>query len=466
MKEFSCVMRSFVRLVAGVFLTLSGAIAYAQNAPPNFVIIVADDMSWDDAGVYGHPNIQTPNIDRLAEEGLRFEFAFLTTSSCSPSRSSVLTGRYPHATHAGELHLPLPADQLVLTELLRDRGYYTASAGKWHLGDPTRAKFDSILGGSPSGCEQWVQALEDRPKDAPFCLWLAALDPHRPYKEGVIPQPHTRDDAVVPPFLPDNAETRTDLALYYDEISRMDRYIGEVLDELERQEIADNTCVIFMSDNGRPFPRCKTTLYDSGIRTPFIVRFPGVTQPGTVCTSLISAVDLAPTIVELADASPSELHQGRSFAALLGDPKRETRKHAFAEHNWHDFAARERAVRSKTHLYIRNEYPDLPGTPPADAVRSITYQAMVSEYAKGRLPADQSTTFVAPRPGEELYDTEKDPHSLHNLANDEDHAEVLRELRDALDAWKVETEDTPREVRRPDEFDRTTGDRLEATAQH
>jgi len=454
-------MQTFTRRLAIVLVSLFGFTVLAQDASPNFVVIVADDMAWNDAGAYGHPYIQTPNIDRLAKEGLRFESAFLTTSSCSPSRSSILTGRYPHATHAGELHQHLPADQVVLTELLRDRGYHTAAAGKWHLGDATRSKFDSILAGRPSGCELWVKALEDRPRDKPFFLWLAAFDPHRPYKEDTIPRPHAPNDAVVPPFLPDSSETRTDLALYYDEISRMDGYVGEVLAELERQGVAENTCVAFLSDNGRPFPRCKTTLYDSGIRTPFIVRYPGVTQPGSVSTRLISSVDLAPTIVELADASSTSRHQGKSFAALLSNPDSEFRTNVFAEHNWHDYSARERAVRSSRYLYIRNEYPDLPGTPPADAVRSMTYESMVSEHAEGRLAAEHSATFTVPRSREELYDTETDPHSLRNLADDEKYADTLEELREALDRWKVETKDEAPAVRRPDEFDRTTGKRLD-----
>lgn len=141
------------RAIAAIVMALANA-ASAQDAPPNFIVFVADDMAWNDAGAYGHPNIQTPHIDRLAQDGMRFDRAFLTTSSCSPSRCSILTGRYPHATGAGALHLPLPASQVILTGPLRERGYYTAAAGKWHLGDPTRPKFDDVLAGGPSGCEE------------------------------------------------------------------------------------------------------------------------------------------------------------------------------------------------------------------------------------------------------------------------------------------------------------------------
>ncbi len=135
-------------------------------------------------------------------------------------------------------------------------------------------------GAVQSGCDQWVPVLRDRPRDKPFFLWLAALDPHRDYQPGTIPEPHRPEDVVVPPYLPDVPEVRKDLALYYDEIGRLDHHVGEVLAELDRQGVAGETLVLFLSDNGRPFPRCKTTLYDSGIRTPFIVRWPGHIRPG------------------------------------------------------------------------------------------------------------------------------------------------------------------------------------------
>ena len=449
-------MRIFIPILLTLALTLP---TFAQS--PNFIVIIADDMAWDDAGAYGHPHIQTPHIDRLAREGMRFDRAFLTTSSCSPSRASILTGRYPHSTDAGELHLPLPAEQRVITESLRTKNYYTASAGKWHLGNATKPEFDRIYGGRPSGCEMWVQALQDRPKDQPFFLWLAAFDPHRAYQPNTIPKPHTPDDVILPPYTPDLPGVREDFALYYDEISRMDSYIGQVLGELDAQGVADNTFIVFMSDNGRPFPRAKTTLYDSGIRTPFIVRYPKHVKPGTTTDSIVSSVDLTPTILELAGADPLPTQQGKSFVGVLATPSVAHREYAFAEHNWHDFSARERSARSANFLYIRNDYHDLPGTPPADAVRSPTYQAMIAAHKRGELPPEQQGTFITPRPAEELYDVRTDPFQLNNLADTPEHAATLTQHRAALDAWSRETNDTAPAERRPDEFHRTTGERLE-----
>ena len=222
---------------------------------PNLVVIIADDMAWDDCGAYGHNRIRTPNIDRLAKEGMRFDRAFLTCSSCSPSRCSILTGRYPHATGAGELHLPLPGDQTLFAKALKDSGYFTASLGKWHLGPNVKDQFDVVKeGGNPAGYGHWLTTIESRPKDKPFFFWLATTDPHRPYQKGTIDRPHADDDVMVPPFLPDVSATRGDLAMYYDEIGRLDDYVGRVMKLLEEQGVADDTLVLFMSDNGRPFP--------------------------------------------------------------------------------------------------------------------------------------------------------------------------------------------------------------------
>jgi N-sulfoglucosamine sulfohydrolase len=442
-----------------VFLLIgTAATVSAQTAKrPNFIVIIADDVSWDDLGCYGHPHIRTPNLDRMAKKGTRFTQAFLTTSSCSPSRCSILTGRYPHNTGAGELHQPLPKEQVLLSSLLRQAGYYTASAGKWHLGKAAEAQFDLVTGGGPSGCENWVKVLKDRPRDRPFFLWLAAIDAHRPYPGNAIEQPHTTKDVVVPPFLPDNDETRKDLALYYDEITRLDGFVGQVMAELERQGVADNTVVIFLADNGRPFPRCKTTLYDSGIRTPFLVQWPRQIKAGTVCDGLISSIDMAPTLLKLAGAKQSPTFQGKSFAKMLTDPSARIRDTIFAEHNWHDYQAHERAVRSEKYLYIRNAFPQLPGTPPADAVRSPTYKSMLQLEAQGKLPPEQRGCFVTPRPAEELYDVRADPHCLKNLAGGGAHGEVLQTMRQALDRWIEETKDRVPEKPTPDKFDRTTG---------
>lgn len=446
---------------------------------PNVILFIADDLNHDDCGFCGHPTIRTPHLDRLASESLRFDRAFVTAASCSPSRASLLTGKYPHSTGAEELHWPLPP-QRTLAQALRQAGYYTAAAGKWHLGDPARAHFDLVKEAdtrgfqlptgagaattkmvarddNASGCRDWVPTLRDRPRDRPFFLWLASLDPHRGYEKNIIERPHRPEDVVVPPTLPDTPEVREDLASYYDEITRLDAFVGDVLHELDRQGEADRTIVLFVSDNGRPFPRDKTSLYDGGIRTPLLVRWPGHVAPGGRSAALVSTVDLAPTLLELVGLPAVPEMQGRSFAPVLRDPAARVRDAIFAERNWHDYAARGRAVRTDRFKYIANEDHDRALTPPADGVRAPSYPAMRRLFAAGKLTPAQSTSFVAPRPAEELYDTWADPHELHDLAGDPSHARTLGDLRGKLDAWRRETGDRPSPRLSPDEFDRDTG---------
>ncbi len=484
MKSLSSPYRSSLLVLVLIGLSLLipqfGEAAEPANRP-NIILLIADDMAWDDCGAYGHKTVRTPNLDKLASEGMRFDRAFLTASSCSPSRSSMITGRYPHSTGAQQLHWPLPANQITFVELLKKSGYWTAAAGKWHLGNDVKNRFDLVkeanpagfrLGHSPgqpapqadasgkSGAGLWVPTLQARPKGKPFFLWLAAFDPHRDYDEGIIPNPHRPADVVVPPYLPDVPETRKDLALYYDEITRLDRYVGDVLAELDRQGERDNTLVLFISDNGRPFPRAKTTLYDSGIKTPWIVRWPKQVKPGSVSNSLVSSVDIAPTFLDLAGVKAGSSFQGKSIAPALKNPRAMIRETVFAERHWHDFDDHARSVRSDRYKYIRNYYPDLPGTPPADAVRSLTFQAMRRLRDAGKLSPQQLGCFLKPRPEEELYDTESDPHELRNLASDPRYAATLNQLRRALAEWQRTTDDRLPDARTPDEFDRETGNPL------
>ncbi|MFN0088595.1 MAG: sulfatase [Blastocatellia bacterium] len=473
-KQIRCV--GFLWLLI-VILLLYGQVIAQSAGRPNVVLIIADDQAWEDSGAYGNKKVRTPNIDRLAREGLRFNRAFVTISSCSPSRSSLITGRYPHNTDAEQLHWPLPAEQVTFVEKLKAAGYWTAASGKWHLGDAVRNRFDLVddpgeagfqtdpktgrmLARDDSGAEGWIPPMRRRAKDKPFFLWLAALDPHRDYVANSIPNPHRAKDVIVPPYLPDTPEVREEIALYYDEITRLDGNIGKVIAELERQGIAGNTLIIFISDNGRPFPRAKTTLYDSGIRTPLIARWPKTIRGGGVADGLVSSVDIAPTILQLAGVAIPATVQGKSFAATLANPQAKTRDAIYAEKNWHDYEDRARAVRTERFKYIRNDYPDLPLTTSADSGRSPTMDAIRRLRDAGRLTPEQSRIFQTPRPDEELYDVIADPHEFNNLAADPRYATTLAAHRAMLEQWSKDTNDVRPPRRTPDEFDRETGQPL------
>ncbi len=438
---------------------------------PNIILIIADDMSWNDAGAYGHPHIRTPHIDRMAANGMRFDQAFLMTSSCSPSRSSIITGKYPHQTNAEQLHWLLPGDNITFVEKLKSLGYWTAQAGKWHLGPEVEDRFDLVRkGGSEedkqlrsrdgSGCEDWVQTLRDRPEDQPFFLWLAAIDPHRGYQEGIIANPHQPEDAVIPPYMPDEPEVKADFALYYDEIARMDDYIGKVIDELDTQGILEETIILFISDNGRPFPRDKTTLYDGGIKTPWIMYGPGYIPEGAVYPHLVSAVDIAPTFLDFAGIQPPSEMMGKSFQPVIQNTDTIIREMIYAEDHWHDFDDYTRAVRTDRFKYIRNFYPELPNTPPADALRSPTFSMMKKLRDEGTLTEVQQVVFQTPRPEEELYDIVSDPHEMNNLADNPDYHDQLDALRSMMETIRSATQDSLPPIRTPDEYDRETGEKL------
>lgn len=463
-------MNTNINLI-GAGLALAVAMGCLPRSPaderPNVVFIIGDDIGWNDIGCYGNSAVRTPNIDALAAEGIRFGNVFLTASSCSPSRCSIIAGRYPHNTGAAELHTPLPADQIPFPLLLKESGYYCAQGGKWHMGEAPRRAFDELRDGwgkdDPGAEGEWVPLLQTRPKEKPFFMWFASTDAHRGWDDGIFLERHDPSRIQVPAYLADTPATRRDLARYYDEIARLDHYVGLVEKELERQGVAENTIIIFMADNGRPFPRCKTRVYDSGMKTPFIVKWPaGIKHPAKVCSSLLSVIDLAPTLLEWCGVPAGESFQGSSFAPLLEHPEKPFRRFVFSEHNWHDHEALERMVRSKAFLYVVNERPLLPNCGPADSNRSDSQKDLNALAAAGKLTPEQNDSFLAPRPREELFDLAKDPEQFHNVAGNPEYAGALREMRQAMQRWRTETADTTPDHLTPDWYTRFTGLPLDA----
>lgn len=438
-----------------------------STAPPNIIVFIADDVGWSDLACYGNRVVKTPNIDKIAASGIRFTNAFLTISSCSPSRISIITGRYPHSTGAAELHTEPTLNFKTLPSVLKDNGYYTGQAGKWHMGELIKSGFDTTHVGAKvngdGGEAHWTVSLRERDLNKPFFFWFDSYDAHRPWGENEWSGTHAPADVVPPVYLASGDSTKTDLARYYDEIARLDFHIGLVEEELKRQGVLENTIIVVMADNGRPFPRDKTRIYESGIKTPLIIRAPGtMAPPGSICSSLLSSIDITPTLLSLAGISPAPSMQGKSFLSLLENPDQPFRDYVFAEHNWHDYEAHERMVRSKDFLYILNSRPQYPNQGPADAVTSTSFEELKILRDSGMLTAPQSDIFMAPRPMEELFLCKEDTLQLHNLINLVQYQETLNSMRNVLAKWRSETgDDTPSHLT-GDWYDRETGIRIDS----
>lgn len=436
----------------GTLLNATPCVAQDQgDMRPNFVFIIADDISTDDLGCYGNEFVETPNLDRLASEGRVFDRAYLTISSCSPSRCSIITGRYPHNTGAPELHTNLPAEQFRFPAALTKAGYYTARSGKHHGERSNEAFTLTSPGKAPGGMGDWVQILKDRPKDQPFFFWFAAHDAHRSWQTSPEVRTYLPEDVEVPPYLVDEPMTRADLASYYHEVSRVDWILGALTRELESQGIAESTYVVYMADNGRPFPRCKTYLFDSGIRTPLVIWAPTRILPGRT-GALVSSIDLAPTFLELADVEVDARVQGVSLTPILDDSQATVRDYVFAEHNWHVYQNHERLVCDQRWAYIRNAWPERRVLCSESDPTFPSGEALWQAYENDTLKAHQRQVVTVVQPAEQLYDLAADPHQLHNLALDERYAEDLHRLRQVLDQWAAETGDTVPENPTPDRY--------------
>lgn len=448
-----------------VFLLL-GVHIESNAQKPNIVLIIADDVSKSDIGCYGNNFIKTPKIDALAKNGMKFDNAFLTISSCSPSRASIITGRYPHNTGAAELHSPLGDEQVLFPKLLKDAGYYTAQAGKWHIGGDSsepngvpliafdRTGGSKKNGGGESGAKMWVTYLKERPKDKPFFMWFAAHDAHSAYWDKEIDYQYNPDDIKPSKFYVNNAETRKELAGYYNELTRFDSYVGKVVEELKVQNVLDNTIIVIIADNGRGFPRAKFLLNEDGIATPMVIYFPKkIKQEGATCKSLISVIDLAPTFVELAGAKVSPTFQGKSFTKLFSNPTGKFREYVFAEHNWNTHEAYQRMIATSDYMLVVNKRPNIPEKA---AMSGSTGKALIEGKKNNTLTTLQREIFAMPRPEITLFNRLKDPEQLNNLAGKE--KTIVKQLLDILYQWQYETGDTVPEYLKPDRSDKKSTD--------
>lgn len=415
----------------------AGALALAEGAqPPNVLFILSDDHTAADLGCYGNREVTTPNLDRLAAEGARFENCFVASPQCSPNRSAILTGCTPHTTSTSRLHTPLPDWEPTFLEPLKSRGYYAGAFRKVHQG----AAFDRRWDFYGTAKEPFASFFDKLPQGRPFFLHLGFTEPHRPYRRGVFSPPHDAAKVRVPAFLPDLPEVREDLAMYYDFIARLDQQVGEVLSLLRARNLEQNTLVVFTGDNGMPFPRAKGTCYDPGIHVPLLVRFPGRVKPGAVHRDLISHVDFAPTFLELAGRQPAGKMQGRSFLPLLAGGSYSSRDAVYSERNWHDNFDPIRSVRTRRNKLIFNAAPHFPYRPAWDIEDGLAWQA-IWKMRRRDLAYQHRQLFMPTRPILELYDLEKDPGEFHNLATEPSQAAVRAGLERKLSGWMEATLD-------------------------
>lgn len=420
-----------------------------SRRPERVLVITADDLGWKDLSSYGNVQVQTPNIDRLATGGVSFDYAFDVTSSCSPSRATYITGQYPH-THGltGLSHrfpeLALPAGYQTLPALLQEAGFYTALQGKWDVADWAPIVgygYHELLNLIPISffIQDSLTARQfiDEHQAEPFYLELNFMNTHRDVYgnleqvEGfeVDPAGITVPEYWALPEWPAIAEV---VAGYFSQLRFMDSVVGEVLDHLDRLGLTDSTLVIFVSDNGPPFPGNKTSLYDRGTGTPLIFRWPEGLPAGERRDHLCSTVDLTPTILDAVGLRTPADMEGMSIleSARNGDspPRRDA---IFSEMTYHSSYLPIRAIRTRTYKYIRN-YTDRPlglGDAGDDA------------YADDLRALADLPNYLLPRPREELYHLESDPNEQVNLIDDSSHSTALSELRARLDAHMRDTSD-------------------------
>jgi len=444
---------------------------------PNILFAIADDWGWPHAGAYGDPVVKTPSFDRIAKEGVLFDNAYVSSPSCTPSRNAILTGQWHWCLGPGaNLWSTLDPTTPVYTHLLAAAGYHVGSWRKsW---GPGRHKEWKVHPGGKVYRKGFDAFLRARPKGKPFCFWLGASDPHRPYKKGSGKASGMDLDKIkLFAHFPDSEEVRSDVADYYFEVQRFDRDVGKALATLEEIGELDNTIVVMTGDHGMPFPRCKANVYDSGARVPLAIRWPKTVTGGRTVTDFVSLTDLAPTFLELAGVARPDVMTGKSLLPILRskqsgriDKSRSfvlcgKERHVPAQEAPDMGGTPMRSIRTDDFLYIRNFEPDrwpagtpnyekatIPGNWLADCDNGPTKTYIVEhkdDDAEHRRFYDLS---FAKRPLEELYDLSTDPDQLVNVASVPRYKEVRERLWKQLRTELVKTGD-PRVGDGPVKFD-------------
>lgn len=415
---------------------LEGGWALSVCGMLNIMLLQAEDTGRH-MGCYGDGYARTPHLDRLASEGVRYTQAFTHAPVCAPSRGGMVVGCYPWSTGQHLMRTTLCNPAPTFTELLVQAGY----AVHW----PTKLDFNM----TPR--DGWCHSTEpwwDRPApQQPFFVYENINLTHESRMFPELPSYMEADDhcpaalrhdpamAEVPPYILDCAESRWQLARYYDALSGLDARVGERLQWLDAHGLRDNTLVIFLSDHGRGLPREKRWCYEAGLHMPLILRWPDTLQAGTLCDDLVGWVDIAPTVLSLAGVPVPAHYHGQVF---LGPQAAPPRQYVYAGRDrMDDVYDQQRVVRDRKWHYIRNTAPHLPYAQKQQFMESQpVVPVMRKAHAEGRLSGPAATFFAPCKPDEELYDIEADPHCLHNLSAAPECAAVLERMRAALAAFQ------------------------------
>ncbi|KAJ6051778.1 uncharacterized protein N7446_006414 [Penicillium canescens] len=431
----------------------------------NILLMIADDLGKQ-LGCYGNNKIQTPNIDQLASEGTTFTQAFTSTASCSASRSVIYTGLHTHQNgqyglHNGRHHFTTFDHVETAPALFSARGYATGLIGKVHVG--------------PSGVYPWDMRAESDSRDValvsdqasaffkkgaddgqPFFLTIGFIDPHRDltrsgfgnqevYDPRVKRVEYRPEDVEIPSFVNDLPGVRYEFAEYYQSISRLDQGVGMVLDGLKKSGLADDTLVLFMSDNGPPFINSKTTLYDAGVSLPLIMKCPG-SSAGTVNPNMVSYVDILPTLLNWAE-HPNPSHPartGRSILPVLDETSGlENWSQIFGSHTFHEVTNYwpTRMMRNRRYKYHRNIAWRLDFPFAADIYGSLTWEEIRNAENCPKMIGSRPLKDYFFRPAEELYDIQADSDEVRNLVGEAEYQSVLEEMRATVEKWQRRTED-------------------------
>lgn len=468
-------------IVLGTIIVCQMRMPYSASGAerPNILFAISDDQSWMHAGACGDKGIHTPTFDRIAREGVLFSHAFAACPSCTPSRSAILTGRpIWQLEQAGVLFGVLHSKYKVFTLLLEDAGYQIANTGKtWGPGKLGKGWDRPLFGkryvrlklsaprrgiNETDYAANFTEFLQQRDRDRPFFFWYGSSEPHQDYDNGAWKQGGKKlADARLPGCLPDNAVTRGEILDYGMEIEHFDRHLAKMVMELERLGELDKTLIIVTSDHGNPLPRSKCNLYDSGVRVPLAIRWPGQIPKERRVQDFFSLSDLAPTLLDVAGAEiPSEM-SGRSLKAILlseksgrVDDHRDFIVTAFERHTIcrrNGLGYPMRSIRTHRYAYLRNYEPDR--WPAGDPDFVSSHQGIFGDCDDGRskhfLLANANRAEVRPyylrafgrRPAEELYDMQDDPDQVKNIADDPKHANLKRALAAKLENYLTKHND-------------------------